>query len=239
MFISCLFFLIIIIITIFSEHEHSLLLIDDFGGQKKGQFIKEQDNVELAVIPPGTTAYAQPLDVYVHRPFKVLIRRIVNCVRSLKILFPDKKYPNLHDRSFNFKMISLVHQQLTADIYKPMIRGAWRLSGFDNCEKEEFEATVELQFKIKKANCEDCHQKASFIQCSHCRSYICIDCFLFTSTEHYHFRSSIMPQKIDYEKFNWIKKSNDNKEKRRINIGRNLTEDNEEFADADFTLVDD
>lgn len=140
-------------------------------------------------------------------------------------------------------MISMVHQQLTADIYKPMIRGAWKLSGFNNIENEEFEATVQLQFKIKKAICEDCHQKASFIQCAHCRTYLCIDCFLFSSIEHYHFRSSIEPQKIDYEKHNWVKKSSQNKENRCIKNSRKPTEDeyedDEDEGEFDFVLADD
>ena len=108
----------------------SLLLLDSWSGQtdtglSARAFGNRELNLHTKIIPPKTTKYCQPLDVYFFRQYKLFARRIEENIRH------DKgNAVRLHDRSFIFKLHSLIYNQLSAPQYQHMRRYAWEAIGY-------------------------------------------------------------------------------------------------------------
>ncbi|XKL59930.1 hypothetical protein PGB90_000946 [Kerria lacca] len=77
------------------------------------------------VLPEGSTAYTQPLDVGCFRYWKDLIRRITERI------FLDKLDISLHERNFVIRMNSTVFDQFQAPAYTELWKAAWQNAGFD------------------------------------------------------------------------------------------------------------
>ena len=59
-----------------------------------------------------------------------------------------------YQRDFILRLQSLIHQEVKGEIYKLMIRQAWRSGGYKTeIEDEKFERVVQTQFKVTKT-CE-------------------------------------------------------------------------------------
>ena len=76
--------------------------------------------VDLKIIPPKTTKYAQSLDVYLFRQYIIYAKSITDLIK----LRSNNLQPKLHDRFFIMKLDSVIYNQLSAEAYRPMLRYA-------------------------------------------------------------------------------------------------------------------
>ena len=79
-----------------SGHKDEQVLPGAFGGK----------DVDLKIIPPKTTKYAQPVDVYFFRQHKIYAKRITDFIK----LRSSNMQPKLHDRFFIIE-IAFCHLQ--------------------------------------------------------------------------------------------------------------------------------
>jgi hypothetical protein len=120
------------LLTEIDNQQEIVLLLDSYSNhKKKEEFVPEErlDDVRLELIPANTTSIAQPLDRYYFRQDKLIDKRIVDAARQKKAE-NEKKYPSPHERSFTLRRASMIHQQMSAPIFKFMLRGAWDLCGY-------------------------------------------------------------------------------------------------------------
>ena len=82
---------------------NSLVLCDSWSGRKDEQVLLETfggKDVYLKIIPSKTTKYAQPVDVYLFRQYKICAKRITDFIK----LRSSNMQPKLHDRFFIMKL---------------------------------------------------------------------------------------------------------------------------------------
>ncbi|KAJ4445334.1 hypothetical protein ANN_07139 [Periplaneta americana] len=107
------------------------------------------------IIPPKKTKYFQPLDIYFLRQYKIYARRITDCVRTLA----ENPELNLGNRVFIMKMHSVIHNQLSAPVYRPMLQYSWQSAGYVNREQDsDFRKVIQVTFDFSALECgsEDC-----------------------------------------------------------------------------------
>ena len=83
---------------------NSLVLCCSWSGHKDEQVILEAfggKDVDLKIIPPKTTKYAQSLDVYFFRQYKIYAKRITDFIK----LHSSNIQPKLHDRFLSWNCI--------------------------------------------------------------------------------------------------------------------------------------
>ena len=115
---------------------NTLLLLDSWSGQTDNDIFTDEEitrtlqnkRIRTAIIPPKTTRFVQPLDVYFFRQYKIVIRRMEDLFRN-KILHMEATQ-KLHDRGFIMKMHSVVYHQFGAPILKDMLIYAWQKCGY-------------------------------------------------------------------------------------------------------------
>lgn len=162
----------------------SLLLLDSWGTHKDEDSLKAKckKDFDIMIIPKSTTKYIQPCDVFFFRQYKIIVKRIQEIIR--KVYFEEESVKP-HNREFILKMHSLVYNQLSSNLFNPMIQFAWIKSGYsDRLEDFTFENTKQIMF----SNIEDCYicETIGFLVCSHCRKSICFDHFIMNDNYHYH-----------------------------------------------------
>ncbi|CAF3825931.1 unnamed protein product [Rotaria magnacalcarata] len=81
----------------------ALLLVDSFPSHANPEVDKDLKNFEYRVIPPKTTSFIQPLDIYYNRQYKMIPRRVYDHVRVGEIDI------NLAERNNIIKLQPLVH----------------------------------------------------------------------------------------------------------------------------------
>ena len=136
-------------------------------------FPEKKEFFEAVTIPAGTTGMCQPLDVYFFRQYKIFVRKIYD----QKML--DSSEQEVYNRLFFIKVHSLVHNQLTAESFSPMLKYAWYKSGYCVTDPGKFENVNEICFDKKTilGNCMNC-EDAAFIKCAHCNKLLCLEDFL-------------------------------------------------------------
>ena len=101
----------------------SLVLCDPWSGHKDEQVLLEasgRKDVDLKIIPPKTTKYAQPLDMYFFRQYKICAKRITDFIK----LRSSNTQPKLHDRFFIMKVNTVIYNQLPVEACRPMLHMA-------------------------------------------------------------------------------------------------------------------
>lgn len=167
--------------------DKSLLILDSWSGQKDENLIKSQlevHNFKVEVIPPKSTKFIQPLDVYFFRQYKIIIRRIEEEIR-FKCTFAENTMTKLNDRIFILKMHALVYNQFCAPSFQMMIKYAWQKCGYLTPEiVEHFDNVIDQTFNFDFETCskEFCEEVA-FIRCAYCNICLCIEHFF---NYHYH-----------------------------------------------------
>ncbi|XP_015795723.1 uncharacterized protein LOC107372088 [Tetranychus urticae] len=155
------------------------LLISPVGTQRVQNSIFSLPDKKLTIklLPTGSAAILQPLSVLIFKQWKLFIKKFMQRVSLDQI--PLK----LNDKNSIIKLNFLIHNQLRAPLFKPLIRNAWAKAGFE----VEKEPDISIDSILDKPDCGcqmgDCHS-ASFINCAHCRHHICA--FHFFSTFHHH-----------------------------------------------------
>lgn len=114
------------ILVPYVKNEKFLLIIDSWGGQTDCTLHDEifeneagEATCTLKIILPKCTPLCQPCDVYFYRQVKILIKRMQNAPALLK----DKR--EIASRIDAIKIHSLVHHQLSASAFSPMLKYAW------------------------------------------------------------------------------------------------------------------
>ena len=90
-----------------SGNKDEEVLLEAFGG----------NDVDLKIIPPKITKYAQLLDVYFFRKYKVYAKRITDFIKVRSSNMQSK----LDERLFIMKLHSVIYNQLSAEGYRPML----------------------------------------------------------------------------------------------------------------------
>ena len=141
------------------------VLLEAFGGK----------DVDLTIIPPKTTKYAQPLDVYLLRQYKINAKRITDLIK----LCSSNMQPKLHDWFFIMKLHSVIYNQLSAVLYRPMLHYAWKNAGCDIDEPvDNFTGVIDMAFNIDIIECAvmTCDHFA-FLHCASCSHSYCFEHF--------------------------------------------------------------
>ena len=165
------------------EHGHDLaFLVDHRGGQIDGQMYStrfgsnEVPACEVLPIPKNCTSECQPCDTVFFRQLKYFLRRITEYVQLHDLDTVDQP---IYSRESIQIIHSLLQYQLSATIFRPMIRYAWYKAGICN-EKEPFLNVKQACFTFTAEKCElrSCLKKV-FLLCSRCRKHICFECFFY------------------------------------------------------------
>lgn len=154
-----------------------LFLLDTWSGQSNQNlledFVDEQGNPSCTAkwIPPSTTRFCQPLDVYFHRQLKIFIKLLQNSTYLLQ----NKR--EINTRVDCIKIQALLHNQISAPIFKFMIQYAWYASKMIN-DRDIFWNVKDVCFPERppKSKCSDC-DSTSFARCSWCRHFVCFVCY--------------------------------------------------------------
>lgn len=165
------------VLTEYCKKEEFLLILDSWGGQTDTAYFNNiftgddgNCNSTIEIIPPHCTPYCQPCDVYFFRQIKNFIKKLQN---SAEVIQTKRQ---LSTREDAIKIHSLIHYQLSAPIFKDMIKYAWYASKLLP-NRSLFANVNEVCFanNIRQSKC-DC-TACAFIRCAICRKYLCFSCF--------------------------------------------------------------
>ena len=162
----------------------SLVLCDSWSGLKDEQVLLKASggkDVDLKFIPPKTTKYAQPLDVYFWQ-YRIYAKRITDFIK----LRSSNMQPKVHEIFFIMKLHCVIYNQLSAEAYRPMLRYASQNAGYDIGEPvDNFTSVIDVAFSNDIIECTVmiCDHLA-FLHCAfYCHSY----CFKhFIGSPHLH-----------------------------------------------------
>lgn len=162
------------------QFEDNLLLLDSWGGHWSSSVWEGTKRIQKEKIPESCTGKVQPLDVGVNSYFKSIIKRITDFIVLEEIDCIIAVRENL------VKLICLSFNQLSADIFIPLLKYSWLKAGLINAEKEKFVAPKDVLFKKRRPYCdiEKCGE-ITLIRCGHCFTSLCFRHF-FVDT-HVHF----------------------------------------------------
>ena len=88
--------------------------------------------------------------------------------------------PKLHDRFFIMKLQSVIYNQLSAEVYRTMLRYAWQNAGYCIDEPvDNFKGVIDVAFNIDIIKCTvmTCDHFA-FIHCAFCSYSYCFEHFI-------------------------------------------------------------
>jgi hypothetical protein len=90
----------------------------------------------------------------------------------------DELDVDLRSRDAIIKLQSLVHNQLSSSIFKPMISYAWSAYGYIPKQYPKFSNVIEVCFSFEVSSCSapNCNESV-FICCSHCQRALCFEHF--------------------------------------------------------------
>jgi Tc5 transposase C-terminal domain/Tc5 transposase DNA-binding domain len=159
-------------------------IVDSWGGHNQiGSYEKffgkslSRPAITLKIVPEKCTPIVQPLDTYFHRQLKYLGKEIL---AALELFIPISSLGVEHSTTTRMgviKLQSLLHFQLIAPIFKPMIRYCWYSSGLTK-EKEDFLNVKQVCFNFSETDPNVCQMEnctnVRFLKCAHCRLGICL-----------------------------------------------------------------
>jgi hypothetical protein len=151
------------------------LMIDSWGGYKRGVERLDQEKLHVHIIPKKTTPVLQPLDVFFNRQLKTMIRVISEKIRRL--------YPHftLSIRRNIARVMSEILHQFAAPRFKSFIRYSFFKAGYAIARPPPFLTPPVYCFDSyppgTKCSEKGCHS-ISMIRCAHCENCICFDHFL-------------------------------------------------------------
>ena len=132
--------------------EKCILLLDSWTGQKNNSLFDAMSGSNSCLrlqIPPKTTPYIQPLDVYGFRQWKTFVRKITDIIEL------DKLDIDLKDRLNIITMHSLIYDQLSSPKFNKMWRYSWFKSGYTNTHPGLFQNVLEVCFLSVIEQCEE------------------------------------------------------------------------------------
>lgn len=132
---------------------------------------------QLHFIPPGTTGFVQPLDVFFFRQWKTFVKKITDYV-----IMEDCDI-QLFQRDNLLILQSLVHNQFCCPRFQPFIRQSWMKAGYVSTV-EEFEHPIDVCYRNLSKCSEDC-ANSPLLRCSWCNKELCFNHFFI----QYHFHN--------------------------------------------------
>ena len=157
-------------------------VMDHWSGQVDSHIYSSRFGVhgtptcEILTVPKNCTSEVQPCDVLFFRQFKYFLKRITEFAQ----VHPsnDDRTP-LYQRNNVIILQSILHYQMSAAIFQPLIRYSWYKGGICN-EKEPYFNVKQACFNFGRKTCElqECAENA-FVQCARCRKCICFNCFIW------------------------------------------------------------
>ncbi|CAF2120193.1 unnamed protein product [Rotaria magnacalcarata] len=173
-----------------------LLLSDSWSGQNDASIYDKVNcknkHLTRIQIPQKTTNELQPLDVYYNRQMKNFIKKIYSRVNL------DEIPIHMHERNNIIKIVSLVHNQLSAPVFCKMIRYSWFASGLSKTDPSPFYNVNEVCFppitSYEECSVDDCDE-AVLITCAFCSKKLCFHDFFVD----YHFHG-YMSKRINQER---------------------------------------
>ena len=161
-----------------------LLLSDSYPGQSREETYLPQNckgkHVTRLQIPQNSTAELQPLDCYFNRQIKNFLKA---CYHRVAL---DELDIHLHERNNIIRLVSLMHNQLSADVFVPMIKYSWFASGLTKDDPTPFRNVNEVCFPSEHVH-KQCQEKGCtesvFINCARCSLKLCFQHFFVS----YHF----------------------------------------------------
>ena len=122
----------------------TLLLSDSWSGQNDESIYHDIKSIKKEIrriqIPPKTTSDIQPLDKYFKCQMKNLAKRLYNRVAL------DHLNVILHERNTLIKLVSLIHNQLSAPVFENMILYSWYSCGYLKDDPSPFKNVNEVCF---------------------------------------------------------------------------------------------
>lgn len=161
------------------QFEDNLLLLDSWGGHWGTTVWDGIKNVHREKIPEGATGKVQPLDVGVNSYYKQIIKRITDFIILEEIDCIIGIRENI------VKLICLSFNQLSAEVFVPLLKFSWKKAGLLKMEKQKFSAPKDVLFKKRHLYCDmiGC-QKISLIRCGHCFESLCFSHFFEANHIH-------------------------------------------------------
>lgn len=154
-------------------------MVDSWTGHSDADLYRiPRKQVDVHILPKGSTGYIQPLDQMCFHQWKDFVKRFAEHVLHQQIGI------DLQQRNTIIKLHSLIFNQFQSPIFYDMFKFAWRMGGFD-VENEPFKSLRELLFEFDDYECSERRcGNFPFIKCSHCRNVKCFECF-FTNYHHH------------------------------------------------------
>jgi hypothetical protein len=161
-------------------NQEFVYIADSWTGHSDGDMYKEIFGKQCIFlkIPPHCTSLVQPLDVFFFRFWKLIVKRMFN-----EVILHGSKI-NLKERNNTIMMHSLIHNQLSAPAFSPLISYAWFRAGYTS-ERIAFRSVLDICFPKQSIPCSQPNCKAhSFISCSWCTSFLCFNHFFVDYHNH-------------------------------------------------------
>ena len=155
-----------------------LLLSDSWSAQSDPKLYEKsmcggKDIVGLEILSK-TTSDLQPLDTFFNRQIKNFIKKVHQLVAL------DEIDVHMSDRNNIIKLVSLLHKQLSAPVFGPMIRYAWYAASLLKDDPSPFQSVLEVCFPSATTN-EGCNvhnfEESVFITCAICFKKLCFTDF--------------------------------------------------------------
>jgi hypothetical protein len=161
------------------ECNEFLLISDCWGGQTYGKELYDHiPGCTRLEIPKETTDQIQPLDVFYNRQMKVILRWLYE-----RVLLNELDI-NMSERNNIIRLMSFTHNQLSAKVFRPMIRYAWYASDYTDNRPKSFRTVDDVCFSFDATiNAATSYDAAPFICCSWCDKPLCSNHFFL----NYHF----------------------------------------------------
>ncbi|KAJ4445959.1 hypothetical protein ANN_12645 [Periplaneta americana] len=102
--------------------------------------------------PPGSL---KAIDTSLLSMKQYYTRKIIDCIRTLA----DNPELNLGNRVFIMKMHSVIHNQLSAPVYRPMLQYSWQSADYVIPKQvSDFKNVIQVAFDFSALECdsEDC-----------------------------------------------------------------------------------
>ncbi|CAF1380908.1 unnamed protein product [Didymodactylos carnosus] len=155
-----------------------LLLSDSYPGQCHAETYEPKNcggkQVTRLQIPQNTTDQLQLLDCYFNRQIKNFLKA---CYNRMAL---DELDIHLHQWNNIIRLVSLLHNQLSADVFVSMIKYSWFASGLLKEDPSRFQNVNEVCFP-KSRNHEEWEEKdcdeSVFINCARCSKKLCFEHF--------------------------------------------------------------
>lgn len=150
--------------------ENTLLVLDSWSGQKdESIWIRNLGfNVEPLFLPPGTTKYLQPLDVYFFQNYKYMVKRIVEYSKTHTSICGDI---DITSRDGIIQTHSLAYNQFSCPTFNQMRQYAFQKALIRNTDPV-FRSVKQVCFTLTNNTCDSCGTMP-FIVCAWCWKHLC------------------------------------------------------------------